>query len=297
MKFQYSGQDLIEFVKKGLGYEDLELNRGVLILGLRGITPAGFNKFETNENEPDKYNDTLCPIWFENPTTIRHEAVICTIEPGAHYTKIEPHPKGAARLPLCRMMEFKWGKHHGRTALVPVHADVVVRDANGNFRIDPAEKVHVGDFQLRIHSGGKNRESVGKYSAGCIAVYGGKDGIGWQKLLAICEKNTLDRFYVILAEGSDFSRWNVHREEDHSGDFRATIHIGSQGKQVELLQQLLNERHGCDLKPDGDFGIKTRDAFIAAQRKAKFEPCGECGLGQWERLEGKKGPYYDERSG
>lgn len=297
MEFKYSGQDLVEFVKKGLGHEKLEAsNRGVLIPGLRGVTLAGFNKLETNENEPDRYNDTLCPIYFENPTTTRHETVICTVEPGAHYTRVDPHPKGAARLPLCRMMEFKWGKHRGRTALVPVHADVVVRDANGNFHIDPAEKVHIGNFQLRIHSGGKNPKSVGKYSAGCIAILGGEDGVGWRKLVAICQKNTQDKFYVILAEGDDFRHWIVHREEDRLGEFRATIHIGSRGEQVELLQELLNERHGYDLKTDGDFGIKTRDAFIAAQRKAKFKSAGECGLGQWERLQGKLGPYYDERS-
>lgn len=293
MEFSYSAQDLADFIIQGLGFKVQEKEYAVTLLGLKGCLPVGEN-LTLNRNEPDFYNDTLSLIWHEE-ITARHKGLRCTLDPGRRYTEITPHPQGAAHLIECRPMEFKWGKHHGNAALVPARLDVVWRDQDGDYHLDSHERIFRGNFQLRIHFGGTDLASIHGWSAGCIAIFGGQNGEAWQILLKICRRHPFDRFNLIIVRGYDFHHWLLLKECGRLGEFRATIHIGSQGKQVELLQRLLNQGHGMTIEADGDFGQKTLAAFLTAQRNFGIEPKAVCGPGQWERLQGIQGPYSDER--
>jgi len=60
---------------------------------------------------------------------------------------------------------------------------------------------------------------------------------------------------------------------------------GASGKDVETLQQLLDEA-GYDVAVDGDFGRKTRKAVRAFQKEEAIHRDGLVGPETWERLTG-----------
>lgn len=297
MEFGYSAQDIEDFILNGLRFGVQARDNAVTLLGLKGFLVYSPGAGTLNRNEPDLYNDTFLAVWHENLTT-KHDDFRCTLEPGRYYTEHPLNPGGAARLPECRLLQFKWGTHHNKPALVPADLDVVVRDANGNYRIDPHERVHIGNFQVRIHSGGDNLNSIGEWSAGCPAVYREK----WERLLKICERHPFERFNIILGRGYDFYHWLLLKEAGRLDEFRATVHVGSRDGlekgNVWKLQMLLNKDYSAGLNPDGDFGLKTLRAFMAAQESLNVFPVrAVCSRPMWERLREMAGPYEDEIGG
>ena len=303
MKFWVRAQEFADFLSEGLRFPVHTSLDAVTLLGLKGClihkVEGEMLQMEIIPNLPDKWNDTLFAVHHDD-LAVHADAFLCTLEPSWYYTKIEAHPQGAARLPEMRRFEFKCGKHHGRPALIPADLDVVVRDANGNFKIDTFARVYCGNFQLRIHSGGANPNSIGRSSAGCIAVFGGEKGEPWQRFLELRKRHPFDRFPLVLSNAKDLYRWLGLKDAGRKFEFRATVHIGSKDYKageghVSDLQTLLNRLYGFHLPVDGDFGPRTLNALLEAQRReGLLEPQAVCDNSIWERLEGKLGPYEDE---
>lgn len=274
MSFELHDNQLADFIKDGLEYPALEQGE-VIILGLKGLTKVTNNSFKTNDNEPDLYNDLVIPFCYGPDYYIKMLPRQATVEPGYYYTKIEVAPGGAAHFPLYRTAIYKTGFHKGKRALVPKEAQVVVRDENGNFRIDSFERHYKGWFGIHIHKGGHG-PSIGKNSAGCIAIISGE----WVDFLAFCERNSKSgTFKVLVLEGNDLQVWQT----DPYG-FHPTMHIGSLGPHVEKLQLALNKTFKANLKPDGDFGLYTRQKFLEAQKALKLDQTGICDKTFWRSL-------------
>lgn len=287
MQIKYRPEQLVSYIEEGMGITIPRKPNAVTLINLLGSTPVGSYKLELNKNEPDLYNDCLIAI-IRVFRGFEAYAVKVTGEPGKKYTKDIPHPQGVAHLIECSPMKFKWGTHKGRQALVPATADVVWRDENKNHVLDPAEKLFRGNFQLRIHSGG-TKESIGGWSAGCIAVHGGEAGKPWEKLLEILNKHPLKYFDVFVSRGYAFYRWTEDNE------YQIPIHIGSQGIQVMNMQKFLNINFESGLRIDGDFGTKTLNAYLSAQKKKKIKRLSAYFTeAQKQRLRGAEGPQEDE---
>lgn len=65
---------------------------------------------------------------------------------------------------------------------------------------------------------------------------------------------------------------------------RPLLRLGAKGGLVIKLQQALVKR-GAQLKPDGDFGAKTRDAVVTFQRSQRLTADGIVGEKTWALLE------------
>lgn len=66
------------------------------------------------------------------------------------------------------------------------------------------------------------------------------------------------------------------------------LHQGSKGREVELLQRMLN-KGTAHLRVDGEFGRGTERAVIAYQARHLLTPDGEVGPHTWEHL--NRGPH------
>ncbi|MFB2877964.1 peptidoglycan-binding domain-containing protein [Floridanema aerugineum] len=64
---------------------------------------------------------------------------------------------------------------------------------------------------------------------------------------------------------------------------RTIIRLGSKGKDVMYLQQLLNKK-GYSLKVDGDFGPRTEDAVRRFQKSHHLKVDGIVGPATWNAL-------------
>lgn len=65
---------------------------------------------------------------------------------------------------------------------------------------------------------------------------------------------------------------------------RPLLKRGSKGQDVRDLQTILVKYHGAQIKIDGDFGVATRDALAAVQRKLGLLGDGEAGPKTWAKL-------------
>ena len=63
-----------------------------------------------------------------------------------------------------------------------------------------------------------------------------------------------------------------------------TLHKGSQGEPVYIVQLLLNNFHGLDIKTDAIFGQETENAIKDLQQSRRLTPTGTVDQLTWEAL-------------
>jgi peptidoglycan hydrolase-like protein with peptidoglycan-binding domain len=256
---------------------------GIMVLALQGSklvrqVPGDQIRIALT-NRPDEYDDLLIAIGSRKGVRV-FEAFRGTTQPGAYFTQADPHPQGAANLTF-GPHRFVLGDHSGRPAFRGKDELARVwRDKDGDHVFDLSEKIYVGHFGINIHPGGRG-EYIGKWSAGCINVWGGVDGPQWARfyelgaeqvrtagdlLVLVWRANDLDAF---IRAGSPaawkptiypgtVSIWVQHmligmdlqpRTNDYSGDY---------------LTRVANWQRSKGLVADGIVGPKTWAAMKRA---------------------------------
>jgi hypothetical protein len=280
-KFQLSYRLCCEFTSI-LGYPVDAVPDALNILCLEGVRPLPElpGLLELTGNLPDRYNDSVILFWCDanGQHVASHQA---TTQPGRFYTRHPLNPHGAAHL-LWGHHFYRRGKHRGKPALVSASGlDRVWRDADGDFSQDPDEIVHTGRFGIHLHAGGE-AESIGRWSAGCIAIHGGFDGEPYQSFLERVSCHPGKLFNLVLWRGADVRRWIAAK----SG-WRPTLRCGIRGSWVARLQHLLNSCLDAELIIDGDWGALTQGRFLAFQELRNLARDGICGTMTWKALEEK----------
>lgn len=143
------------------------------IIGIEGINPDG----TFNLDQPDRWNDLIGLLSFDNGVPYWKCLYVGTTEPGSYYTKNRLNPNGAARLDTgYHPGLWQVGKHRGYLALVQVGTARLIRDSNGNHRRDDKvtfEKWKGVNFHTTKTTGWRgifNPNSIGKWSAGCTVI-------------------------------------------------------------------------------------------------------------------------------
>lgn len=255
---------------------------------------------ETGSNAPDLYNDCVVMLWQEqNPQAdagrpgvgevdvlrvlrvlrVRVLRVLrATTQPGRFWTQIEPDARGAAHLVWGHHL-YKRGSHKGHKALVPATGvSRVWRDRDRDFSQGLSEQVSEGRFGIHVHAGGAT-ESIGRWSAGCIAIWGGWEGEPYLEFLDRVDKHPLKLFDLTLWGARDLERWVQDKE-----GWKPTLRLGIRSPWIAEVQRLLNRHLDADLIPDGDWGARTQEAFVRFQREKSLTVDGVCGPRSWEKL-------------
>jgi hypothetical protein len=290
-KLQLTYELSCEFTS-ALGYPvatgDAELN----ILCLEGAAPLPELEglIGLNPNAPDLYNDCVVLFWREADELEKNEGVLrvlrgvlrvlrATTEPGRYYTRIDPHPGGAAHL-VWGHHAYKRGRHRGKPALVSASGlDRVWRDRDGDFSQDMTERVYIGRFGIHVHAGG-TAQSIGRWSAGCIAIHGGYEGEPYLFLLDRIERHPARLFNLVLWGARDLGRWVKDKE-----GWRPTLRYGIRNPWVARMQKLLESHTDARLTADSDWGPRTQEVFLRFQRKTGLVVDGICGPLSWGALE------------
>ncbi|MBN2378687.1 peptidoglycan-binding protein [candidate division WOR-3 bacterium] len=287
--------EFLQALRIEVGTETDELN----ILCLEGAQRLAElpGLIELVENVPDRYNDCVVLFWKQVESSVGDNGILgggrleesgvlralrvlrATTEPGRYYTQLEPHPAGAAHLVWGRHI-YKPGKHRGRPALVSASGlDRVWRDRDADFTQDMSERVYVGRFGIHVHAGGSG-SSIGRWSAGCIAIAGGYEGEPYSFFTERVHAHPGKVISLTLWGARDLARWVAGKE-----DWRPTLRFGIRNPWVARMQGLLNKRLDGRLVADGDWLRKTQSAFIGFQRDAGLEIDGICGPLSWRKLE------------
>lgn len=282
MKIQITYKMACEFVA-WLGAPVLSQRRSLNILCLQGASPlpAFDGLIQLNNNSPDKYND--CMILFWKDSHGQHvKALKATTQPGRFYTQVKPNPLGAANL-VWGVHPYKKGRRRGRVILVSATGfDRVWRDANGDFRQNLDELLYLGRFGIQVHAGG-HQESVGRWSAGCIAIHGGYDGQPYSLFLKKLKEHSAKIVYLSLWGAADFSRWVVCKS-----NWEPCLRLGIQSHWVAQMQNLLSLGSETKLIADGIWGQRTQKAFLDFQSQAGLALDGICGPISWRVLNEKR---------
>jgi len=263
-----------------LGYCPESAQDALNILCLEGAAPLPELEglVGLNRNAPDAYNDGVALFWKDEQG--RHvRALRATTEPGRHYTQVRPHPAGAAHLVWGHHL-YKRGKHRGHPALVSASGlDRVWRDADADFVQDVSEKVYVGRFGIHVHAGGTGR-SIGRWSAGCVAIRGGYEGEPYRFFTERLKAHPGKLVGLVLWGARDLTRWVQDKE-----GWRPTLRCGIRNPWVARMQRLLNRHLDARLVPDGEWGPLTHREFTAFQRQEGLAVDGVCGPLSWAALE------------
>jgi len=232
-------------------------DRSVNILALEGATPASELEglVRLNPNEPDLYNDCVGLIWYDKHG--EHIALFkATTEPGKFYTETSHrHPLGAANLVWGQHL-YKLGKHRGHDALVSVSGfDRVWRDRDKDYTQDISERVYIGRFGIHVHAGGTD-STIGRWSAGCIAIHGGYEGKPYLEFLEKVKQHPERIIRLTLWGADDLARWNRDKIQ-----WRPTLWYGMQNSWIAQMQRLLKSWVGLPQIVDGDWRAKTQEAF------------------------------------
>lgn len=276
-------RNLIEFIAF-LGYPT-EMDPGcVQVLALQGckVTPSGAAAadIEVVSNVPDIYNDCLLCV---GKTPKGAPLVIPfpgTVNPGKHYTQVEPHPQGAANITF-GLHEYVLGLHQGKEALrAKNELNRIWRDKDGDFTVDPTEQVFVGVFGTNIHPGGRT-EYVGKNSGGCLNVAGGWSG-PWVQFLDLAKQHLRLKasLPVVIWSASDLVGWLCAPDT-----FLPTVVPGVLGTWATAVQAELR-RHGSRLIVDGDWRAGTTAEVVVFQKKHGLLADGIVGPKTWSYLLG-----------
>jgi len=287
-----------------LGYPALTGDNELNILCLQGATPLPELEglIEINSDIPDRYNDCVILFWREKNANGYEEylkVLRATTEPGRYYTQTRPHPGGAANL-VWGHHQYKRGRHRGRPALVSASGlDRVWRDKDGDFSQDMTEKVYIGRFGIHVHTGGKG-ETIGRWSAGCVAIWGGYDGEPYKFFLKRVEAHPGRLIGLTLWGARDLSSWMKGRSSEFLNGcvagrcvagrgvtgtgWRPTLRYGIGNPWVADVQRLLNSHLDYRLVADGDWGPMTQGYFLKFQQEKGLAVDGICGTLSWAKL-------------
>jgi hypothetical protein len=270
-----------------LGYPALTGDNELNILCLQGATPLPElpGLIEINSDIPDRYNDCLI-LFYREKNANGYEACLkvlrATTEPGRYYTQTRPHPGGAAHL-VWGHHQYKRGRHRRRPALVSASGlDRVWRDKDGDFSQDMTEKVYIGRFGIHVHAGGKG-ETIGRWSAGCVAIHGGYDGEPYRFFLERVTAHPGRLIGLTLWGARDIVKWMQNKE-----GWRPRLRYGIGNPWVADVQRLLNSHLDCRLLADGDWGPMTQGCFLKFQQEKGLVVDGICGPLSWVALEESK---------
>ena len=252
------------------------------LLGIRGYVDG-----RPTENVPDAYNDTIAAVWRDQDGRKHVGQYRATVDPGAFHTIHTDQQHGVAHL-VDGQYSYKVGTHKGRPALEQATPVTVWRDGNKDHRQDAGELIESGMFGINIHDGGTS-STVGKFSAGCQVVHGGRTGAAWTELMDLANAHPagtisytlVDRAVLGLPPTEFTPPAGVARST------RPTLRVGSRGVEVREAQTLLKQ-HDCDPGPvDGTFGRKTEAAVLSFQRARQLHADGIIGSQTWSALGGR----------
>lgn len=168
--------DLADRVYQCCKDRDFPLSKGlgeVNIIGIEGIDLNG----TFNPDTPDRWNDLVGLLTFENGYPVWKCLYVGTTEPGKYYILNPMNILGGARLDTgYHSAIWQVGKHRGYTALQQTGVARLVRDANRNNRRD--DKITSERWKgINLHTtkttgwrGSYNQNSIGKWSAGCTVI-------------------------------------------------------------------------------------------------------------------------------
>lgn len=288
------------FVKLGLWGKWNYSPGAINILFIQGATPrqegAIPERINSNNNEPDKYNDT-CVLARVNPQTKQKEiyASIGTSEPGEYYTTgPEANPQGAAH--MC------WGQHEmeplqrskdGRLALQGKGGKTRFwrdrRNQGARYSQDVDEIPRTDAIGQWFHAMGTG-DTIGKWSAGCVGPCGGYEGKAWQTFLGWLKDHAKDTPIILTLWGvEDFCEFSIAARHAYGPiRFDPTLRMGVRDMNdygpVHRLQELLRDSHHNPGGIDGDWMGKTQNAFLEFQEANGLKPDGICGSKSWQKL-------------
>ncbi len=198
---QTASYDWFKALYKSKGYNFIEIEGHVNIAGIRGFLDG-----RENNNEPNRYNDTVFLIRKEKGVKIV-EAYRASVDPGRYYYAVNPiNVNGCAHVEP-GFWTFQRGHHvtsrSNYAALIQKDPILVKRSNNGNPPKDaPKER---GIFWTNIHAGSES-EWVEAASAGCQVIYSnGPNGWQWKKFVNQCYKSANQTFgYALFDSKTDF---------------------------------------------------------------------------------------------
>jgi peptidoglycan hydrolase-like protein with peptidoglycan-binding domain len=318
-----------------LGYPVETGQDAVNVLCLEGAEPLGELEglVSINANTPDRYNDCVVLFWKEVDESGKNKGVLregvlregvlrvrvlralrvlrATTEPGRYWTQLHPNPAGAATLVWGHHL-YKRGRHRGKPALVSASGiDRVWRDRDADFAQDITERVQQGRFGIHVHAGGRD-ESIGRWSAGCIAIHGGYEGEAYRFFLERIERHPGRLIGLTLWGARDLGNWMKARgqpEEPYTSGrcvtgvtgitgvtgvtgWRPTLRYGIKNPWVARVQKFLNHHMDARLVADGDWGPRTQEVFLEFQGKTGLVVDGVCGPLSWRELESNESEVH-----
>lgn len=230
------------------------------VLALKGIEPTtpGGSTVQANNDQPNRYNDTIALVRNDSAGASHVECFVGTVDPGS----MSGSADGAAHLTFGQHL-YKKGKHKGHDALVSANGkNRVWRDKNGNFKPDVGEAVFEGVFGVNVHAGGAANKNIGSWSLGCINIAGGYTGPAYKRFLTLADEHQKVRKIVRVTvwRGRDLIRF------DKDGPtFRPSLSLGMKNGWVAEMQALLLQK-GVTVGVDGDWGKKTTEAVLKFQQ-------------------------------
>lgn len=276
---QVSSTDLRMFLAV-LGYDPkptvavLALQGGMAKVGAKGDGSL-YLDLSLVKNEPDRYNDTIVVFGADDKGPVLFAAP-GTTDPGAYYTRNEPHPSGAANLTF-GLHRYVTGLHTGKPALRALdEVNRVWRDKDANHRFSLGEQVHVGRFGVNIHAGGSG-EYVGKWSAGCINVAGGWNGPAYKEFIRLthaqCEHH--GEIGVVVWNASDLASFLNASDKTK---WRPTLRPGVVGPWVVRLTRALGQ------PASSEWSNSLTDLVVAFQKANGLTVDAIVGPKTWAKL-------------
>ncbi len=273
--------------------------RAINLLGIRGYRDG-----RPVSNSPDRYNDTIAVIWRDAAGRKRVREFLASVDPGQYWTDNPMRSAGCAHL-VDGQYRYKTGLHKGRPGLVQAGPVTIWRDGDRDHEQGAGETVETGYFGINIHDAGTGSR-VGKWSAGCQVVHGGRTGTAWQELLELADDHPTDTIYYTLVDRavlghsySDGALTAPPATEPAPGrsSSRPLLRVGSTGTEVRELQRRLADLDHPPGSVDGIFGRKTERAVIAFQRAERLQADGIVGPQTWTALLGNDKALPDGATG
>jgi len=238
------------------------------ILGLQGVSYKVQKGIIVNDNEPNKYNDLI--ILFSKKEVMVFRG---TLDPGSYYTKISDE---VAHLAFAHH-RFVKGLHQQKYKALRAYKEQVwiYRDKNKDYKPTPKTDAfykasHTG---INIHAGGKT-DYINKWSAGCINICGGWDGLEWKSFMEMIDNSPKNLYDVILWSGKDFLKY-IDNEEDV---YRPTLFYSCICDHVGAVQKRLG------IRVDNIFGKNTHKKVMQFQKESNLLEDGIVGDITWRKL-------------
>lgn len=200
------------------------------------------------------------------------------------------------------------GEHKGHPALRAFQeSNRVWRDENGNFKPDEGECVFVGTFGVNIHAGGSTNY-IGKWSAGCINVFGGWEGRPWKALMESVGIHFQDRsfLYITVWRGRDLVKFKElgWAQGLSGGAGRWRLAVADEPRGAEVPDGAQPHRGWVGGPGDLEGPHRLRTARIAPRRHPQGEPRTKlrdrwlvAGAGRCADLERGRLPFRGVRGG